>query len=365
MLPAEAYTSEAVLAWERATSSPVRGPASGRVDVALPDGATQRGDHRRATYPSCSSRDAAGEVAAFANTCRHRGHELLPDGATSSPRRRRVPATTPGATTSTASLIVAPGFEEVASFDPAAHGLVRLPVEVWHGWLFVDALGSAGPFADHVGGLEDAGGAVPPECTRARCDARVRRRGELEGHHRELPRVLPLPADPSGAVRRVARRPAATTTTCREPGSAARWTCATHAETMSLDGSSGGRAIDGVDPGGCSTSGCSRTCCISLHPDYVMTHRMTPLAPGETRVECAWYFSGRATPTRRTPSLLGPHEPTGLGSVRVGAARPSVAALPPRTAGPERGRGARVRDDDRARLPGRRPQRLILRCTGG
>jgi len=29
---------------------------------------------------------------------------------------------------------------------------------------------------------------------------------------------------------------------------------------------------------------------ISAHPDYVMTHRMTPLAPGRTHVECAWFF---------------------------------------------------------------------------
>jgi phenylpropionate dioxygenase-like ring-hydroxylating dioxygenase large terminal subunit len=29
---------------------------------------------------------------------------------------------------------------------------------------------------------------------------------------------------------------------------------------------------------------------ISLHPDYVMTHRLTPLAPALTRVECTWYF---------------------------------------------------------------------------
>ena len=29
---------------------------------------------------------------------------------------------------------------------------------------------------------------------------------------------------------------------------------------------------------------------ISLHPDYVMTHRMVPLAPGRTWIECSWYF---------------------------------------------------------------------------
>jgi Rieske 2Fe-2S family protein len=28
----------------------------------------------------------------------------------------------------------------------------------------------------------------------------------------------------------------------------------------------------------------------SAHPDYVMTHRMLPLAPNRTWVECSWYF---------------------------------------------------------------------------
>jgi len=29
---------------------------------------------------------------------------------------------------------------------------------------------------------------------------------------------------------------------------------------------------------------------ISLHPDYVMTHKLTPLSPGETHIECTWAF---------------------------------------------------------------------------
>ncbi|MDT5325672.1 MAG: glycine betaine catabolism, partial [Mycobacterium sp.] len=37
---------------------------------------------------------------------------------------------------------------------------------------------------------------------------------------------------------------------------------------------------------------------VSLHPDYVMTHRLTPLEPGQTYVECSWAFpkSAIATP---------------------------------------------------------------------
>src|ERR671915_1086348 len=33
---------------------------------------------------------------------------------------------------------------------------------------------------------------------------------------------------------------------------------------------------------------------ISLHPDYVMTHRLQPLAPDHTHVECEWLFSPEA-----------------------------------------------------------------------
>jgi Rieske 2Fe-2S family protein len=30
---------------------------------------------------------------------------------------------------------------------------------------------------------------------------------------------------------------------------------------------------------------------ISLHPDYVMTHLITPLGPSRTRIQCNWAFS--------------------------------------------------------------------------
>jgi Rieske 2Fe-2S family protein len=34
---------------------------------------------------------------------------------------------------------------------------------------------------------------------------------------------------------------------------------------------------------------------ISLHPDYVMTHRLRPLAPGRTGIECSWYVPAGVT----------------------------------------------------------------------
>ena len=34
---------------------------------------------------------------------------------------------------------------------------------------------------------------------------------------------------------------------------------------------------------------------ISLHPDYVMTHLLTPITPDLTRIECSWAFPPEAT----------------------------------------------------------------------
>src|SRR6185437_7589537 len=61
-----------------------------------------------------------------------------------------------------------------------------------------------------------------------------------------------------------------------------------HAETMSLDGRSRGVALPGVDPRTVLYLGLFPNLLLSLHPDYVMTHRLIPLAEGLTRIECAW-----------------------------------------------------------------------------
>src|SRR5258705_117543 len=65
------------------------------------------------------------------------------------------------------------------------------------------------------------------------------------------------------------------------------------AETMSLTGKSGGVAIQGLSEHELRSVmylvGYPNLL-VSLHPDYVMTHLMTPLAVDRTHVECAWAF---------------------------------------------------------------------------
>ena len=220
MLPAAAYTSPDVLAWERrnlfagtwtcvgresdlragADGVPVsrRAVAVGDVSVLLIwDGAADGADA-----------DSGAVLRAFANTCRHRGHELMPADGSQGPLADRSTIVCPYHAWSydlAGELRAAPGFREVEGFERAEHSLVGLPVERWHGWVFVHALrtleqGPPVPFAEHVGELEQIVAPYAPErlVLADRHSYEVAR--QLEGGRRELPRVLPLPADPPRAV---------------------------------------------------------------------------------------------------------------------------------------------------------------------
>jgi Rieske 2Fe-2S family protein len=287
MLPAAAYTSPDVLAWERRHFFAASWVCLGRVEAVFPEGRTQAattvGD-----VGVLLSRDAAGEVAAFANTCRHRGHELLPDGGTSGKRAVVCPYHAWSYDLSGA-LIAAPGFREVASFDPAAHGLVGLPAEVWHGWVFVNALGTAAPLAAHVGGLEGLVAPYAPErlVLGATHEYVVAANWKVvtENYHEcyHCPLIHPELCEVS---------PPSSGSNFDLPGV---WVGGSMdlrdgADTMSLTGHSDGVPIEGVDPRVVLYLGLLPNLLLSLHPDYVMTHRMTPLAPDRTQVECAWYF---------------------------------------------------------------------------
>jgi len=61
--------------------------------------------------------------------------------------------------------------------------------------------------------------------------------------------------------------------------------------TMSLNGQSGGALLSGADPARVEYLGLWPNLLISAHPDYVMAHRLVPLAPDRTWVECEWYFA--------------------------------------------------------------------------
>jgi Rieske 2Fe-2S family protein len=64
--------------------------------------------------------------------------------------------------------------------------------------------------------------------------------------------------------------------------------------TMSLDGASHGAPLRGLDARGLRTViyvALFPNVLLSLHPDYVMVHRLVPLAADRTHIECTWAFA--------------------------------------------------------------------------
>jgi Rieske 2Fe-2S family protein len=289
MLPPAAYTSAEVFAWEQRQLFAGSWTCVGRESELRAGDLTQRA-------VSCGdvgvllTFDSPGEVRAYANTCAHRNHELLPVGDGTSHRSITCPyhAWTYGLD---GALHQAPGFRANADFDPAAHGLVPLPVERWGGWVFVHAGGSHAPepFFDHLGAMAGIVDPYAPEqlVVRATQTYEVAANWKVitENYHEcyHCPLIHPELCHVS---------PPTSGQNYDLPG---RWVGGSmdlrpEAVTMSLDGSSHGVPLPGVDQRRVEYLGLLPNLLVSAHPDYVMTHRLTPLAPDRTQIECSWLF---------------------------------------------------------------------------
>src|SRR5579863_2234785 len=142
MLPRAAYTDPAVFAWEQQHFF-----GGGWLCVGRSEQVAQPGDQRAERTGTGSvllTRDEGGTLHAFANTCRHRGHELLPCGASANQAVVICPyhAWTFGLD---GDLKAAAGFKNRPGFDSSQWGLRELPVVEWNGLVFVDGSGRAAP----------------------------------------------------------------------------------------------------------------------------------------------------------------------------------------------------------------------------
>ncbi|MEJ7706852.1 MAG: SRPBCC family protein [Nocardioidaceae bacterium] len=296
MLPAEAYTSEHVFAWEMRHLFAGTYTCVGREDelrVPSADGKplTQRavmvGDvHALLTWVD-------EEVKAFANTCRHRAHELI-DADGSNSRRSIVCPYHAWAYDLSGSLRTAPGYQDVPGFEPAEHGLVALPVHRWHGWIFVHAAtslasGEVLPFDEFIGDLEGIVAPYAPETLvlgdRHSYEVAANWKVIAENYHEcyhcplihpELCQVTPPTSGDNYDL----------------PGAwiGGGMVLREGMQTMSLTGDSAGRPLPGVSSTAVEYLGLVPNLLISAHPDYVMAHRLVPLSPGRTWIECSWYF---------------------------------------------------------------------------
>ena len=335
MLPRTAYVDPEVLAWEQDVLFGHGWVCAGRSDDLAEPGMQQAvtvGDEGVLLV-----RGKDGVLRGFSNACRHRAHELLPCG----------PATLGKA-------IVCPYHAWVYDFDGSLRGIPplhredvpdRTPlslnsvrIEEWQGFVMVNLSGDAQPLADHFFGLDE----IFDRYSCSSLSVAASHSYELETNwklivenyhecfhcasiHPELCRVSsPLSGDSMMGRGFLDRR---------------QHGLLDGNETMALDGKSHGVPIPSVPVDRLTDViylQVTPNLLVSLHPDYVMTHRMEPVTASRTKVECQWLFPKEAfdlpglRPVLRG-GLLGPHEPAGLDGVRIRPAGSHDPVLHPRS----------------------------------
>jgi Rieske 2Fe-2S family protein len=290
MLPRAAYVDPEVFEWERRHMF-----GGGWVYVCRSDQVADPGDMRAEPLGTAGvllTRDEDGVLRAFANTCRHRGHELLPCGA--STQRKVIICPYHNWTYGLAgNLRAAAGFKNRPGFVTAEWGLAELPATEWHGLVFVDESGNADPLADCLGSLEEY--VAPYEMERLVVagqhdyDAAANWKILTENYHEcyHCPSIHPQLCKISPP-----RGPA----NYSAPGVwiGGPMDLRDGMATMSLDGRGSGTALRGLDAAGLRSViyvGVFPNLLLSLHPDYVMVHKMIPVAAARTKIECTWAFA--------------------------------------------------------------------------
>ena len=299
-LPAPAYTSASILDWELDHFFHAGWSCVGR-DTDLPDA----GDQRAFTVGGqglLMVRDGDGTLRCFYNVCRHRAHELMPIGNSRHHNFIRCPYHA-WAYRLDGSLRATPNFEDLPDDDPVRSGLVTVAVANWHGWIFVNPTRDAADVVTFVDDLEDLVHPYAPEglvsIDKHSYEVRANWKVIVENYHECLhcpsihPQLVKLSASDSG-------------TTCEPRGMWAGGTMELRdkVETMSLTGK-GGRPLPGISEAGLRDVvyvSLFPNLLLSMHPDYVMTHRLEPLAPDRTFVECEWL----SLPETRDEQSLGP-----------------------------------------------------------
>jgi Rieske 2Fe-2S family protein len=290
MLPRTAYVDPAVFEWEQRHFF-----GGGWMCVGRSDQVAEPGGQRAEAVGEGGVllvRDEHGVSRAFANTCRHRGHELLPCGTATQQKVIICPyhSWTYGLD---GGLRAAAGFKNQPGFVARLWGLNELPVAEWHGLVFVDGSATAPPLADSLATLDDVVARYELErlVVAGQHDYETTANWKIltENYHEcyhcpvihpELCRVSPPRSGenyPAGGM----------------------WVggwmdLRDGMATMSLDGASHGAALRGLDAKGLRTVlyvAIFPNVLLSLHPDYVMVHRLVPLAADRTRIECTWAFA--------------------------------------------------------------------------
>ena len=240
-------------------------------------------------------RDKDLTVRGFFNFCRHRGSTLLEEPTGRVPR---IQCPYHAWVYGLDGKLSQPRHTELLEgFDLDEYGLVPVALDTWQGFVFVNISGEAGPLAASLGDMPDYFGrydlaglrraAVIDYDVKANWKAIVENYSECyhcPGVHPQLNKITPynlgdwIPTD--------------------GPWSASWMPVVGEHDTLTLDGQLHGRAL----LAGTTEEDLKKiyyfvvwpNLLISLHPDYLMTHRIVPVAPDRSLIACEWFFEAES-----------------------------------------------------------------------
>ena len=232
-----------------------------------------------------------GELRGLLNVCRHRGATVVEEPCGKVPRfqcpyhawvydlegRLKQPRHT----------------ELLVDFDPEEWGLIPVRVDTWQGIVYVDLSGNAAPLQKFLGNITDHFArldlAALRRARRIDYDVKANWKALVEnylecyhcpGVHPQLNKITPynlgsyLPSTGAAMSSYMEVLP--------------------EYETLSMTGTADGRmpilGMTGDDLKRVYYAAIWPNQLFSLHPDYLMLHWITPLAPDRTFVRCEWYF---------------------------------------------------------------------------
>lgn len=236
-------------------------------------------------------RDERGSIAAFHNTCRHRGTLLCkePSGRFAGSIQCPYHAWSYGLD---GSLRSAPLMEKVEGFRPQDHALGAVATAVWDGHVFVNLSARPTPFSEHLAGLDQRFAAWGMESLRAveRRSYQLQANWKLviqnysecihcpiahpllnrQSHYMSGENEPPQPSYLGGSME------------LREG-----------VRTLSLDEKTTRAPLPGLDAEQRRRVyyyALLPNLLLNLHPDYMLTFELWPLAVDRTRVVCEWHF---------------------------------------------------------------------------
>jgi Rieske 2Fe-2S family protein len=236
-------------------------------------------------------RDAGGAIRAHHNVCRHRGTMLCADDAGRFPGsiQCRYHAWTYGLD---GALVSAPHMELVEGFREADYPLRPVAAATWDGHVFINLSERPAPFADHVASLP----------------GKFRPWG-MEELRRVERRVYPLKANwkliiqnyseclHCPIVHPLLQKQSHYMSGDNEPPQPSylggRMELRDGVKTLSMDGTTTRACLPGLgadDRRRVYYYALLPNLLLNLHPDYMLTFTLWPLAPDRTDVVCEWHF---------------------------------------------------------------------------